>query len=148
MSMRGNLCHLVIVASCLFSGCSKSVTVIGIPERPMVRSIGVSSALHDAAYDVSVAVTGVVKDVCPDDGCWIVLTDRANILRIEPDENVGEVPGEWRGRSVRVDGRMMRKIILPSSKGYAEYEKLCEGTESTTKPTVVLRAQRIELMAN
>jgi len=146
--MSGIRHSLIVIASLFVSSCSKHVTVIGVAGRSSENSISVSSALLNASYDVPVAVEGVVKDVCPDDGCWVVLTDRANILRIEPDENVGEVPGEWRGRSVRVDGRLLRKLILPSSKGYAEYEKLCEGTESTTKPTVVLRAQRIELMAN
>lgn len=146
--MSGIRHSLIVIASLFVTGCTKPVTVIGVAGRSSENAISVSSALLNASYDVPVAVTGVVKDVCPDDGCWVVLTDRANILRIEPDENVGEVPGQWRERSVRVDGRLMRKLILPSSKGYAEYEKLCEGTESTTEPTVVLRAQRIELMAN
>lgn len=137
-----------VIAFAVVSGCSKPPRVIG-DEIPLTKSpIGVSNALHDAPYNAPIAVNGTVREVCPDDGCWIVITDRANMLRVEPSERVGEVPREWLGRSLRIDGKLMQKIVLPSSKGYAEYERLCETGNKGKAPVVVMIAQRIELVGD
>ncbi|MFM7774084.1 MAG: hypothetical protein ACKOAG_10060 [Candidatus Kapaibacterium sp.] len=137
---------ILFVLLALASGCAKNQLVIGdapAGERPPVD---VSAAIHDAAFDAPLAVTGTVKEVCPDDGCWLVLTDRANLLRVELKEGLGEVPRKWMERRVRADGTLGRTVVLPSSKGYAEYERLCGAVGDVSKPTAVLTARRLELL--
>ena len=136
----------IIIGFAIVTGCSKPLRVIG-DEIPLERSpISVSTALLDAPFDAPIAVTGTVREVCPDDGCWLVITDRANLLRVEPADVVGEVPQEWSGRSLRIDGKLTQKIILPSSKGYVEYERLCESGNRGKAPVIVMIARRIELV--
>jgi len=82
-----------------------------------------------------------------EDGCWIVLSDNANLLRVELDEISELTSTEWKGKELTVTGRLQRKVVLPSGKGYKDYERVCKenNTKPGLEPIVLMKALRIDM---
>jgi light-regulated signal transduction histidine kinase (bacteriophytochrome) len=147
MLLRGSVGAFVAVSLMLFlPACAQRDTDADYLRTQQQKAVTVSTAVHQSAFDTKIVVRGRVREVCPDDGCWIVLTDGANVLRVEPqnseEKDFSLIPTE---SEVLVEGKLLSKIILPTSKGFKEYEKACgttAGTSSTQIKAVILIAEK------
>ncbi len=139
------LCAAVSLVPVLHA-CAQRDTDADYLRTQQQKAVTVSTAVHQSAFDTKVIVRGRVREVCPDDGCWIVLTDGANVLRVEP-QNLEEkdftmIPTE---SEVLVEGKLLSKVVLPSSKGFREYEKACgigKGDSAAQIKAVILMAEK------
>lgn len=142
---------IILIIACillpLYTSCGNK-TVFGEDARLSTAPLTVSQSILPENLDREVRVKGTVKAICPDDGCWIAVSDVANTLRIEfkdgkivPPYTLGQVP-------IVLEGRMVMKVISPDSKGFSDYEKSC-GVENLTSSTrvPVMVAYRMEILS-
>lgn len=116
------LCLLGLI---LTLGCGSKQKVHGTDSIVKSQPIAVSQALQPVNFGRNVRLQGAVKALCSDDNCWLVLNDAANMMRIEFDESHLSPPEGIEGMNIIVEGKIIEKIISPTSSGYDEYEKSC-----------------------
>jgi hypothetical protein len=87
----------------------------------------------------TVKVEGMIKDVCQEKGCWIVLTDGKNQIRVSFKDYGFFVPKNSRGKRATVEGTLARKTIPEAAaKHYAEESGSPEDAEKISGDQVVI----------
>lgn len=104
--------------------CGK-VREVGAESHISTSPLPVSEVLRPLNQQREVRVEGVISTVCPDDGCWVVLTDNANVLRVESKQRSFEIPREFLGKKVVAEGVATESIVSRQSPGFTEYERTC-----------------------
>jgi hypothetical protein len=67
---------------------------------------------HPERYkDRTVLLEGRIKDVCQMKGCWLVLTDGDDTIRIKFEGYSFFVPKDSRGKQARVEGKLIWETI-------------------------------------
>ena len=137
-----------LVCEFILASCSSQTKVLGDESVVTTPSVEVSQALLTINYERDIRVKGRVVAVCPDDGCWIALSDVANILRVEFNEEKFTVSRSLFGSEVVAEGKVIKKVISKNSPGYDEYQKSCGmygDTSRSAQQVPVFVAHRIEL---
>ena len=137
----------VIAIFLLLSSCNHEKTSFGKASVVQDSAHSVSEAVLNLSYERPTRVQGIIRSICPDDGCWVVVEDDVNVLRIELGDNDIAAPNNWMGERVIVEGVIAKKVILPGSPGFDAYEKSCEQSRAQSKSLnsgTVFNAYRIE----
>ncbi len=138
---------LLLVLICVLSSCRRRQTVFGAESQVQDSALTVSAALNEVSYDKKMRMRGVVSMTCPDDGCWLIMHDVANVIRVEIPEDIVWSKPELRGREIVVEGAVRRRMIARGSVGYEAYEKSCAEQSAQSRqlnPGIVVDAYRIE----
>ncbi len=127
-SVRG---ALMIAVS--WSGLAIATAALGEQDLPEGRDFGagitlrevvpvsVAAADPDAYADRPVLLRGRVTDVCQKKGCWTVLADGAQFVRVRFADYGFFVPKDIRGRTALVEGRVEAKTLSEAqARHYAE----------------------------
>ncbi len=137
----------IVAVSLLLSSCNREKTSFGKASVVQDSAHSVSEAVLNLSYERPTRVQGIIRSICPDDGCWVVVEDDVNVLRIELGDNDIAAPNNWMGERVIVEGVISKKVILPGSPGFDAYEKSCEQSRAQSKSLnsgTVFNAYRIE----
>lgn len=96
-----------------------------------------------------IKVEGEIQDVCQNKGCWLVLTDGKNIMRITFKDYGFFVPKDSAGKKVLLEGTIEKKTIdEDTARHYAEESKTKVDVSKINGPqevfTMVASAVRID----
>jgi hypothetical protein len=90
-------------------GCADQTSFGGDVDGPTVT---LSEAFERRSLGRTVVIEGRIHDVCRDEGCWFIVSDRSRELTVRyVDENGLGIPVISRGSRVRVKGRVRDTII-------------------------------------
>lgn len=67
---------VLLLASC------RENKVVGVKPDHNKTVVSVTDALQPASFDRIIAVKGVIKEVCQDEGCWMTITDGMTTIRM------------------------------------------------------------------
>ena len=112
-------------------------------------SIGELLSSPSDYVDKSVKVEGLVVDVCPMKGCWMILAEpneKAQEIRIKVDDGVIVFPMDAKGRPAVAEGVFTkRELTLTQTVGYLKHEADERGkafdADSVTEPMTVYQIQ-------
>jgi hypothetical protein len=121
--------------------------------EPVARGETVQAAAvirHPEAYDGrNVVVEGRVDEVCPQKGCWILMRDGDQSLRVTFRNHEFFVPKDCAGRTARIQGEF-RVVDLPVelARHFLEDAGQFEEAQKITAPvrTMTLVASGVELL--
>ena len=107
-----------------------SAPVIASAPLPLDR------ALSEANVGRTLAVKGRVAEVCKMKGCWMVLTDDRDTVRITFKDYAFFVPRDLAGQTVVAEGVLSRKVLTEE-----EAEHLAGESSAPTPPARVPREE-------
>jgi hypothetical protein len=153
--MRYMILSVILSIISLNINCGK-IHEVGADSRMTSTPLSVSELLRPLNQQREVRVQGVISTVCPDDGCWVVVTDNANVLRVESKQKSFEIPKEFLGKKVLIEGMATESVVSRQSPGFAEYERTCGVPSYISSDTsrvkqlgdiraVIFTAERVEL---
>jgi len=120
---------LLSVFAFFIVGCSKSPEFYG--KEPFVQSdaVTVSQALDPTNYHQIIAVRATVKAVCKTEGCWTILTDGKQAIRVVFAQGAFASPMDTEGKTAIVEGKVEQTIVSEEdARLYAEQA----GTDAKT----------------
>lgn len=87
-------------------------------------SIGEILANGEKWNKKTVVVEGTVADVCQNKGCWTIITDGENSIRVDFKNYGFFIPWDSEGKRISVKGKVYRKVIDKNvAKHWAEEQK-------------------------
>ena len=107
----------------ILAGCSQSMAIYGEEfTTDDARPVPASTAIADASmHDREVVVEGTITDVCTKKGCWLVLTDGDEQMRITFKDYGFFVPTDSFDRPAIVRGTIsVETIDAATARHYAE----------------------------
>jgi hypothetical protein len=107
------------------------------------KTVAVNEALQEIPPDgKTVAVEGVISDVCQTKGCWLIMTDGKEQLRVQFEGYSFFVPWEAKGKKIKAQGVVKMKTIGEElAKHWAE-----EQSNPAVKPEDIKGAQNMYIM--
>ncbi|MDZ7291211.1 MAG: DUF4920 domain-containing protein [candidate division KSB1 bacterium] len=107
------------------------------------KTVPVTEALKDVPNDgKTVAVEGVISDVCTNKGCWLIMTDGKQQLRVQFEGYSFFVPWEAKGKKIKAQGVVKIKTVdEKTAKHWAE-----EQSNPEVKPEDVKGEQKVYIM--
>lgn len=100
---------VLVAASSAFAGSSKHY---GAPFGESSTVVLADALAKPADYkDKAVRLEGTITDVCQKEGCWLVLTDGKQTMRIHMKGHAFAVPKDISGRKIVVEGVIEVKTI-------------------------------------
>ncbi len=107
------------------------------------KTVAVNEALKEVPQDgKTVAVEGVISDVCQTKGCWLIMTDGKQQLRVQFEGYSFFVPWEAKGKKIKAQGVVkMKTIDEKTAKHWAE-----EQSNPEVKPEDIKGEQKIYMM--
>ncbi len=142
-----NIAFVLGVSMSMLVSCSSKKTEFGDDSRLVDTSFTVSSAVNELSFDRSFRIQGQVATLCPDDACWILLKDGANVIRVDLSDAIVAQKPQCQAKTVVVEGILRRKLVSKNSVGFEAYEKSCseQGAQQlTVQNGIVLEAYRLE----
>ncbi len=102
---------LVLFCALCIIGCSKAPEFYG--KEPFVQSpaLTVSQALEPTSFHQNIAVKATVKTVCKTEGCWTILTDGKQSMRVIFAQGAFASPMNTEGKTAIVEGQIESKIV-------------------------------------
>jgi hypothetical protein len=88
-------------------------------------------ALSEANVGRTLAVTGRVAEVCRMKGCWMVLTDDRETVRITFKDYAFFVPRDLAGRTVVAEGILSRKTLTEEEARHLAAESVVSAPPAT-----------------
>ncbi|GMV54146.1 MAG: hypothetical protein AMXMBFR68_19380 [Ignavibacteria bacterium] len=85
-------------------------STFGEPLSDNMKVLSVSEATEDSRQGKPVQVQGTITAVCPDEGCWMAITDGKTGLRIAFTNSSFVVPVDIKG-TVRVQGIVSSEVF-------------------------------------
>lgn len=137
--MKFLLCLLTL--SMLYS-CGKAPEYYGAKPHLTSSELTVTQALDPTNYNNAVIVRAKVLSVCKSEGCWTVLTDGKNTLRIVFKDNAFASPMDSEGKTAIVEGSVRSTIVSESD---ARLYAVNAGS-SEEKTNTINGEQRIPIM--
>jgi hypothetical protein len=132
---------LVIFCALCVIGCSKTPEFYG--KEPFVQSaaLTVSQALEPTSFHQNIAVKATVKTVCKTEGCWTILTDGKQTMRVVFAQGRFASPMDTEGKTAIVEGQIEPTIVSEEdARIYAEQAGL-----DAQKVTAINGEQRIPI---
>jgi hypothetical protein len=107
------------------------------------KTVAVNEALKEIPKDgKTVAVEGVISEVCQTKGCWLIMTDGKQQLRVQFEGYSFFVPWEAKGKKIKAQGVVkMKTIDEKTAKHWAE-----EQSNPEVKPEDIKGEQKIYMM--
>jgi hypothetical protein len=139
---------VVFVLLSIPKSCWTNPNILGHESQVKTQPISVSDALSTQYFDKTVRCKGNVRSICPDDQCWLVVTDNSNVIRTEFINEEFTVPNSIVGKQIVIEGTVSEKIISKNSSGYSEYEHSCGYSDTSTlkhRRVPVFTAYRVEV---
>ncbi len=95
--------------------------VYGLAPTPGQQPTALQRAVAQRMVDTTTLVTATVTDVCPAKGCWMMVTDGDQQIRVTFKDYGFFVPSSLKGKSVVLQG-VLQQVIVPEAdrKHYAE----------------------------
>ncbi len=140
--------YVPLVLIVILVGCSSKRDAYGAASTVTDKACSVSSAVNEVSYEKKVRLHGTVGAVCPDDGCWMVLHDGANVIRVDLSDQIVSQQPRVHTQEVTVEGVVRQKMIEPNSVGYEAYAHSCQEQTALSRklnPGVVFEAYRLEM---
>ncbi len=76
------------------------------------KTVAVNAALKEIPPDgKAVAVEGVISDVCQTKGCWLIMTDGKEQLRVQCEGYSFFVPWDAKGKKIKAQGVVKTKTV-------------------------------------
>ncbi|MCI0690902.1 DUF4920 domain-containing protein [candidate division KSB1 bacterium] len=112
-------------------------------EMTATKTVAVNEALKEIPKDgKTVAVEGVISDVCQSKGCWLMMTDGKQQLRVQFEGYSFFVPWEVKGKKIKAQGVVKLKTIdEKTAQHWAE-----EQSNPEVKPKDIKGEQSIYMM--
>lgn len=107
----------VITALCLFgmllfASCDNSPKFFGQkPSMPDSPALSVSEVLEPKNHNRMVKMAGVVQTVCKTEGCWLVLHDNQNNIRVEFNNSSFFAPMDCDGKKTILEGKIEERVV-------------------------------------
>jgi hypothetical protein len=122
-------CIMVLVS------CSHDEVHLGLPFTiPAEQSLNVSDALKPANYDRPVRVEGECYRVCQSEGCWLIVTDGKEKLRVTMKNNDFAAPMDLGSKKIMLEGKVSE--ILSSEEDARSYAENAGKSEAETNAIV------------
>lgn len=132
---------LLSIVTVFIGGCSKSPEFYG--KEPFVQSsaLTVSQALDPTNYHQTIAVRATVKAVCKTEGCWTILTDGKQAMRVVFAQGAFASPMDTEGKTAIVEGKVEQSIVSEEdARIYAE-----QAGADTKKVSSLVGEQRVPI---
>lgn len=102
---------LVFFCALCVIGCSNTPEYYG--KEPSVQSaaLTVSQALEPTNFHLNIAVKATVKSVCKTEGCWTILTDGKQSMRVVFAQGAFASPMDTEGKTAIVEGQIESEIV-------------------------------------
>lgn len=109
----------------------------------VTKTVAVHEALKEIPKDgKTVAVEGVIGDVCQTKGCWLVMTDGKQQLRVQFEGYSFFVPWEAKGKKIKAQGVVKLKMVdEKTAKHWAK-----EQSDPKVKPEDIKGEQSVYMM--
>jgi len=107
------------------------------------KTVAVNEALKEVPKDgKTVAVEGVISEVCQTKGCWLIMTDGKQQLRVQFEGYSFFVPWNAKGKKIKAEGVVkMKTIDEKTAKHWAE-----EQSNPEVKPENIKGPQNMYIM--
>ncbi|MDZ7362489.1 MAG: DUF4920 domain-containing protein [candidate division KSB1 bacterium] len=107
------------------------------------KAVAVTEALKEIPKDgKTVTVEGVISDVCQNKGCWLIMTDGKQQLRVRFEGYSFFVPWDAKDKKIKAQGVVkMKTIDEKTAKHWAE-----EQSNPEVKPEDIKGEQRVYMM--
>ncbi|HRE58110.1 MAG TPA: DUF4920 domain-containing protein [Candidatus Kapabacteria bacterium] len=132
---------LLFVFIAFLCGCSKAPEFYG--KEPFVKTpaLTVSQALEPTNFHQSIVVRATVQSVCKTEGCWTILTDGKQSMRVVFAQGRFASPMDTKGKTAIVEGQIEPTIVSEEdARIYAEQAGL-----DAQKVTAINGEQRIPI---
>lgn len=95
--------------------------VYGMAPAAGVAPTALRRAVEDRMIDTTTIVTATVTDVCPAKGCWMMVTDGDQQIRVTFKDYGFFVPSSLKGKTIVLQG-VLQQVVVPEAdrKHYAE----------------------------
>jgi len=133
---------LYILTLTLLFSCDRAPEYYGAKPHLTSSELSVTQALDPTNFNNSVKVSAKVHSVCKSEGCWTVLSDGKNTLRVVFKDNAFASPMDSEGKTAIVEG-VVRSTIVSESDARI-YSKNAGNSEE--KASAISGEQRIPIM--
>lgn len=107
--------------------------------KAKIVSLAEITAKADQYNGKTVKVKGTIKDVCQREGCWLVLADGTNEMRVAMKDHKFTVPKDSGNKTVIVEGVIEKKTLTEEmARHYAEESAGKIDPNSIKGPQVVI----------
>lgn len=106
--MINKVLFVILVLSCF--SCSEKKDYIGIEPQQHIRTITVKQAIKPENYDSKVRITGKVFKVCKEEGCWLVLQNGKDKIRMIFKDPAISAPMDCEGKQLKAEGKIVELL--------------------------------------
>jgi len=135
LTVSGMKYFLLFFCMAVFVSCSNKSNHLGQPFTVTAeQTIKVTDALLPANYDRQIRLEGECYRVCQSEGCWLIVTDGKEKLRVTMKDNDFAAPMDLGAKRIILEGKVSE--ILSSEEDSRSYAENAGKSEAETNAIV------------